>query len=799
MSFRKHVLVMLGCLALSAPLAGCDNPEQKEAKHIKRGNALMEEANYKKARIEYKNAAQLKPTDAEPYYRLGLVDEHEGDLRNAFGNYTSAERQNPRYYPAVLKLAQYFMAAEQYDEARKRIEAALADEPNNAEAHAMQAALLLRQGKLDEAEKEGLDALEKDPASVSGTSALAGVYSAKKETEKAIATVNKGIEKNPKNLALLLLRVLLYQKQEDYPKVVESYKAIFMLKPEETQFRADLATILAKANKMDEAEQSLREGVKELPDNWGLKRQLVVFLAKNRGVDVAETEIKKLIEANPTKDELYFWLADVYSASNASDKAVELLNQVVERGQFNPSALDARTLLARLSIKRGNQELAQKLVATVLEKKPDNRAALLVRANLSFDNGDYQSAISDLRDVLRVTPSDKEALQLLGETYFMQGHADLAIDTLKKLAEVDPTNFAARVRLAQIVGFNGDTKQAMNLIGSVTKAAPTYAIGWEAAARIAIDAKQWLPAQEAIKQLEQIEGQKLTAGFLEGQIFERTGKDDEAIEKYKAVVDANPSTPLAGHALVALVDSYARTKKLDVAAQYLETLKIETPAVATLLARCYMGSGKTQQAAAAFDKAIDAKASFAEPYLGRANLYVSEGVQEKAIEVLKKAFVAVPGDFRPPLVAADLLTRAGKYKDARELYEKILDRNPTLDLAANNLAELIADYQSDDPASMEKARTVAERFNGSNNPLLLDTLAWVYFKQGNIARAQTIMERAFGQARGKEDKLPPQMHYHYGAILLKAGNAEKAKAEFAKATPQGAEYPGVEEARKLTK
>lgn len=72
MDFRRLILALVACVAITLPLMGCDGPEQKAARYIKRGNALFEEGEPEKARVEYKNARRLKPTDSEPFYRLGL-------------------------------------------------------------------------------------------------------------------------------------------------------------------------------------------------------------------------------------------------------------------------------------------------------------------------------------------------------------------------------------------------------------------------------------------------------------------------------------------------------------------------------------------------------------------------------------------------------------------------------------------------------------------------------------------------------------------------------------------------------
>lgn len=788
---RRFLWLFIACFCLA--LAGCDNPQQKEAKHIKRGNAYFEEGKFDKARIEYKNAARLIPSAAEPYYRLALVDEEQGLLRNAFAGFTAAEQQDSHFHPAILKIAQYYMGAEQYEETRRRIDKVLGENPDNAEAHALLGALLLRQKDMIGAEKEARLALAKDPLNLSACAALTGIYAAQNDLGKADAALADGIAKHPRSLPLLMLRVLLYQKTDDLPKIQAAYRALFDLKPEEIRFRSDLASLLAQKGRLDDAEAVLREGVKALPDHWGMKYQLVLFLDEKRGLEAAEAEIKSLMLAYPEKDDLYFWLADLYAQRGASDKAMTLLERLVTKNENTPPGLNARALLARINIRRGNVDLAEKLVATVLSKAPDNQPALFVRANLSFSKGSYQSAVSDLRALLRGAPGDAEALQLLAETLLLQGRIDLAIDTMKKIVELAPTDKAARVRLAQMIHASGDAKQAMDRIALVTKTFPDYPVGWETTARFAIEAKQKLPAEAAIRELEKLEGQRLTAAFLTGQLLAASAKEDEAAAKYIEVIGADPSAPLAEHALRGLMGIYEKQNRFDVAARYLETLKTETPLISTLLGGCYAKLGQAEAAAAAFDKAIASRAAFADPYKGRAQLFLKEGKREQAIETLRKGTQAVRNDFLSPMMLAGLLAESGKYQEALAIYDDILLRDPEFAPAANNLAEMIADTMYQDAAALEKARLTAERFSGSSNPYFLDTLAWVYFRQGKIALAQTLMERAMNAA----SPVPPQMHFHYGALLLKSGKKDKAKEALQKATTGAGPYPGIEEAKNM--
>lgn len=793
MKIVQKISVVVLAMALTISLSACNSPEEKAAAYVKSGNALFEQGQYEKARVEYKNALRIVPAAAEPRYRLGLVDEALGDLRNAFNSFAMSEQQDAHFHPAKLKIAQYLLGAEQFDETEKRLNAVLSEAPDNAEAHAIRAALLIRRKDFDSAEKEAKQALSKDPANITAFSALAGIYAAKQDYEKAVAAINDGIVRNPKSLAMLLLRAMLYDRMDDLTKLTESYRAIFKMKPEEIRFRTALAARLANAEKLDEAEAVLREGATTLPDNWDIKRTLVAFLNDKRGMDSAEKEIKSIMQASPGRDEPYFWLADLYASHNSMDKATELLEQIVSRNQTQQPGLNAKTKLAQINITRGNRELAEKLIGTVLASDASNKAALMIRARMSFEKGAYENVVSDMRTVLRETPNNPEALQILGETYLMQGRLDLAVDTMKRLVEADPSTPAARVRLAQMLHLNGSTPQAIELIAQVTKAFPDYAIGWENAARLALDAKQWLPAQEAIQKLSTMPDQRLTAVFLEGQMLNANGKQEEAIAKYAEVINADPASGLAEHALPELVAAYKKLGRADAASHYLETLKSDSPLLATALAESYMSANKLGEAAATLDKILLSNPQFQPPYLDRAKLYLAENKQDAALDTLEKGARAAPSDFRAPLLQAELLGNMGKHREAMAVYTDILERNPNLDAAANNLAEIIADYDYNDSASLDRARRAAERFASASNPLLLDTLAWVYYRQGNYQQALTTIERAVA----KGGPFPPQIHYHYGAILAKSGRPDLAKEHLGKATVEGAKYWGLEEAKKI--
>lgn len=795
-SFHEKLAFLFAVLCLGLSLTACDSPEEKEAKYIERGNVLFEQGSYDKAKLEYKNAARINPTSAEVRYRLGLTNEAQGDLRNAFTSYLSAEQQDMAFVPALLKLAQYYLVADQQEQSKKRIDAVLSVQPNNAQAHALLAGMFFHQKNFEETEKEARLALEKDPTNVMAFSVLTNLYLQKNEKDKAASTIEEALAQNPENLPLLLQKAMTYEARDEMGQVAEAYEVIFRLKPDIARFRSDLAELYMKRNQAEQAEKILRDGVAERPNNKDMQRTLFNFLDKTKSAEEAENEIRQAIKANPANSDYIFWLAELYIKHQDAEKAIALLEEMVARAQSETASLvNAQISLARLYFTKGNREIAENLVKIILKKESNNPSALLIRARLSFEQGDYQSAISDLRTILRDNPRAVNALQLLAETLLMQGHLDLAIDTLTQLVAADPSSMPAQIRLAQLYNLRGESAHALKILEFVNEVHPELAVGWESAARVAIDAKEWEKAERAIQKLEATEDQKNTALFLKGRMASAKLAPEEAMPLYERVILADPSAPLSEHALTELTSLAHSPELLKKVAIFMESLPSRTAFADTLLSEIHLKRGEDLKAGLLLDQVLLERPSFAAPYLLRVNLYLKENRHEEALALLEEARKAVPNDLRAAMMQADILGQTKEYQAAIDGYAAILKKNPKVDLAANNMAQLIADHQKDNPEALEKARIAAERFISSSNPLLLDTLAWVHFQQGNLTQAQTILERimTFG------DKLPGQIHYHYGAILLKMNRPDQARLALKKALANPAPYPGREEAEKLAR
>ncbi len=794
--FSRKVMCAFAIMFLSLSLSACDSPEEKEAKYLSRGDSFLQEQDYTRARLEYRNAARISPANPRILYSLGLIDELQGNLRNAMKAFMVAEQQDQNFEPAVLKLAQYFLTAGQDEGARERVDRLLSLNPNNAEARALSASLYLKKKFFRTAKDEVGLAFKHDSNNIIAFSVLTGLHMAQGNPDKALKTVEEGIARNSADISLYLLKAVVYSEQNNIPKVSETYEEMFVLRPDKISLRFDLSKILFDTGHKKEAEATLRTVVSLFPDNMVAKRRLSAFLEEEHGVGLAEKEIRSYIKKAPKRKEMYLWLAELYIRNDLTDQAIIILEDVIKGTSEDGVSLNASTSLANIQLNQGDVVLATKLIDAVLEKDVNNSAALFVRANLSFFQGDYQKAVSDLRIILRDNPNTK-TFRVLAEALLIQGYLDLAIDTLMQSLDFAPADRGTNVRLAQFFVLQNDMERARKILSHVTTADPSYKIGWESTARLAIKSEDWAEAERAIQELTSLDEEGLIAIFLHGQVLSGKGQKEAAIKLYKEVIESDPSAPLAEHALSALLSLSKDLDRSSETVDYIASLQTDSPAISTVLGKLFMVLGRDEDAEKAFKAAIEQGTHIQIPFISLSRIFLKRDEIKKALEILDAANKAVPSDDRAMMMKAEILYSRGSITEAINIYDALLEENPALDVVANNLAQIIADFQSSDKSAMEKARLAAERFIASDNPFFLDTLGWVYFRQGNLIQAEPIFERVMTLA----DPAIPQMQYHYGRLLLETGNKQKAKEMFVQAVniDKDQHYTGYEEAKELLK
>jgi predicted Zn-dependent protease len=102
---------------------------------------------------------------------------------------------------------------------------------------------------------------------------------------------------------------------------------------------------------------------------------------------------------------------------------------------------------------------------------------------------------------------------------------------------------------------------------------------------------------------------------------------------------------------------------------------------------------------------------------------------------------------------------------------------------------LLVTYKQD-PASVERAKSLSARFADSANLSYLDTYGWVLFKHGEAAASVPVLERVVSKAPDA-----PVALYHLGMAQSQAGSATQALGNLTRAVQSGQKFSGLDEAK----
>jgi len=780
-------VIVMGLCAGS--LAACGGAQARKAKHLSKAESYLAAGKLDKARVEAQNALQIAPTDAQVRYENGVVFEKLGKLHEAGQFYQAAIDVDPAHIGARTKLARLYLFSGAPDRALDLIAPAIAKHPDDAELLTVRAAARLQQKNTSGARADAERAVALDPTNEDAVAVLSGLYTSAGAVDQARTLLEQSIKKIPATVDLRLVLAQIYGQENKKAEAEALLIELTRLKPEEKAHRIRLAQFYVVTNQLDAAEHTLRQAIKDLPAEDEVKLTLIDFLAAHRAPEIAEKELKSMIAADAKDTELKFALGKFYEVSRQPDQAETVYRGVIDSEGLDGAGLRARDRLAALRAQRGDVPGALKLVDEVLAKSPRDDDALLLRGDISMAKKDPRAAIADLRAVLRDQPNAVGVLRTLARAHLANGEPAIAEETLRGAVEANPKDAALRLEFAQLLARIGKTGQAKPLLAELLKAHPDDAEALDTQYRIDLAMKDFAGAKADADALVALRPKSATVYLYEGKVAEAQNHSEEAIRYYTQAVETQPD------ALEPLQDEMrllVAAKRVDEAMKRLDEMSVRyptNPLAPDAKGEILLRNGELAKAEEAFRAAIARAPKWWIPYRDLAGAEIASSRLDAAADILAKAkpVVAEPDAIGTEL--AMLLQRQGKPDAAVAEYEEILRRNPQSDVAANNLAMLLATYKTD-AASLDRAKALSARFAESDNPAFLDTYGWVLYKRGEAAASVPILERVV--ARVSSD---PVAHYHLGMAQSRVGSAAAARDNLTLAVNSGSKFSGIEEAR----
>jgi len=760
----KHLSAIL-CMALIvlAPvIAGCQSDEEKKAEFFSEAESYFEAEDYNSAKIVLKKAIQVDPEYLEAHKLLAETHMKLGEAREAFREYSAVERLDPDNIDARLKLAGFYLLANKPEEAQKRIDLVL--------------------------------------------------------------------EKAPDNMDALHMLADLHIKNQEYARAVSTLEKIGLSDKGGQRASLKRAGLLARQERFDDAEAVLKEAIDAAPESVELKLALFEFYLRKNDFDSAGDEIRRLVEANPEDSNLYIVLGNYHmmmkdpgKAEDAYLKAVETpgdsvrpylasaryyeaMGSTEKAGEMyenahnaDPDDLDALTSLARFHIKEKHRDEARKYVDLLQEKRPDSLQARMLKGELLVLERRYDEAITLFDQLLKEEPEAASAHYYKGYSHYEKGELGKAREALSEALQRNPEHVRTKILLAEIhLREQNYTQARQEAEAVVAMAAPEdYAHRYHATriiGDIQLRQEQFDEAREAFQSLVEMAPKNPTGHYRLGLLDRFEGELDSAMASFQRALDISP-TLMDAFSNVILIHLSRKEYDQAIGKCDAQLEKAGDNVLARAMIHNFKGRTHTirkdlDAAEASFKSSIEASPNFAPSYYALAGLYLRKGEADEAIAQYEDILEKSPNQARPHMMLGIIYDSKKEREKAEEHYRKALEIDPKFAPAANNLAYLLADQDKDLELALGYAQTARE--NLSNDPSVMDTLGWVYYKKG-------FYDLAIAEFMDSIEKNPeiPAVHYHLGLAYHQNGENEKARAALEKALSLDDSFDGAEKAKEI--
>ena len=407
--------------------------------------------------------------------------------------------------------------------------------------------------------------------------------------------------------------------------------------------------------------------------------------------------------------------------------------------------------------------------------------------------GDTADAISVLKDAVKAAPKETAPFLALSSTYLRHLHKpDLAAKYAQAAIEIAPKTFAPYEALWEVYLSGGQTVKAEQVLEKAARSKSTDPDFWLSLAELSSrnvlrDAGASLSDVELQRVGRLLEkaaacGEKDPAALSKiGDLYVLTRQTDKALPFYRKVIDLKPSYPQIREKLAGCL---IETGQTDAAIEVIEDLVTMNPlsvAAYDQLTQLYLKAGHRQKALASARQALlmepqmfprhlqvidllfkqkdysGAVAALAEarkrfPQAGLLTYYHGVALSQikqhnEAMRAFERALVEA-GNSQPDLLNADFYfdygaaaEQAGQYVKATELFRRSIELDPGNAARSYNYLGYMWVERSenlDEAGQFIRRALEMEPTNGA----YIDSLGWLYFREGKFEEALTELLRA---------------------------------------------------------
>ena len=756
-SKRPVALIVTAVLAL----VSCSrDPNVAKRRYLESGNKYFDKGKYKEARIMYLNAKTKDQRWGPAYYKLGLTALKLGSTTEAVNALRRAVELLPKneadYWDAMVKLSEVYLAVTR--------EKAYLDEVDGYCT------------KLLEHDKDSYDGHrltgDLDYARAAEQFKIAMRNEGRALLDKAIAEYRKTDSIKPGQVGVVMQLARALAAEGQFPEAEKLYRGVFEKDKTYQYAYTELYRLLIFQGRPADAEQVLKLGSQNNPKQFGYLTLLAMHYYLQKQRDKMVSVLNQIKSHAKEFEQAYLTVGDFYLRMGDGDSAVREYREGMSKDAKRKATYEKRII--EVLMRQGKRTEAAELNSQILKDDPNDNDARGLAATFMLDKGDISKALSELQAVVTHSPDNPVAQYNLGRAHAAGGEWEQARQRFQKAIDLRPDYVLARLALAQLEVTRGDFDAALKSAQEVFKYDRNNNSARLIASAALMGQKKFGDSRQLLDSMLKVNPSSPDVLFQLGVVNLAENKYKEAEDVFRRSYELNPAN---SRGLMGMVETEMAQHHPDEAMKLLKTEAAKAPNrmdFLLALGNTAVRAGQYDEAVSYFEKVVASlqKGSKAQGdlFLRIGETYRRKGDLSNSVVALQKAREILPENGMVLSTLGLVLDTAGRWSEAKQVYEVVIKLNPNDGVVLNNLAFLLTEHGGDLDDALTKAQRAKQLLPDLSE--VSDTLGWIYLKKN-------LTDNAIDIFKDLVKKVPAQaiFRYHLGMAYSQKGDRTRALKE----------------------
>jgi tetratricopeptide (TPR) repeat protein len=304
--------------------------------------------------------------------------------------------------------------------------------------------------------------------------------------------------------------------------------------PDEAIWHLWAGETLNMLNREEEAILHLEKACVLKPEDHEFKMELADQLVKNRQIRRAVSLLEEISAENPADGAVRLKLADCYRQNGEYEVALE---KVDEAAALMPESVDPLLVKGKIHSHLGRLDDAEICAKEALEKSPASVKALLFMSNILRNGNRLRENLALLEEAVQKTAGNKSVLLERARLVDAMEGAVEALPLFQKLADLNPDDADILAELARAQSATGDNQSAEKTALISLGLNPRQACMHSLVGKLQLDAGQLDQAIQHFSEAIRLAPDDLATYLNLGQAYQNRRENSMALKTYRQAID----------------------------------------------------------------------------------------------------------------------------------------------------------------------------------------------------------------------------------------------------------------------